>query len=470
MKVTAIGFDQQVRPDNPPENFLRRLSAGRLSIGSTAAIASVALVAFLWLAGGMATWAAVVALVAVIAAAAQYRWRPTGITEPATTLEHGPEPIQAERPAEPVQMAPLPAKPDTSWRAVVSAMPDAALTLNAEGIIVHHNAAVADLFPRVRVGQPMSSVTRSPELLAAIDSTHDAGDVTVVELQDRVPVQRRVSAILTSLKFKEPTAGEPALLVTFRDITDQEKLAQMRADFIAHASHELRTPLASLRGFVETLQGPAREDAAARERFLGIMAAQAARMTRLIDDLLSLSRIEMHVHVPPRGIVELNDVVEFVAQSLEPVARSASIAIAVERLPTQACVRGDREELVQVFQNLIQNGIRYGRPGGHVNVRIARDVAGRGGPQRFSIAVQDDGQGIPPEHLPRLTERFYRVSVSASREKGGTGLGLAIVKHIVTRHRGELKIASTLGAGSTFTVLLDELPTSATSSQGRRES
>jgi two-component system phosphate regulon sensor histidine kinase PhoR len=459
--VTAIGPDQQVRPNNPATHFLRQVSAGRLSLYGTAAIAAVAIIVLLWLTGGMATWAALVALVAlaaIIAAVSQHREAPQEIAEPATAPNREAEQRQAERPAE----IALPAKPDTSWRAVVSAMPDPALALDAGGIIVHHNAAVADLFQRVRVGQPLSSVSRSPELLAAIDKTHDAGDVTIVELQDRVPVQRRVSAILTPLSFKDPAAGEPALLVTFRDITDQEKLAQMRADFIAHASHELRTPLASLRGFVETLQGPARNDVAARERFLGIMAAQAARMTRLIDDLLSFSRIEMRVHVPPRGIVELNEMVEFVAQSLEPVANSAGIAIAVEGLPTPARVRGDREELVQVFQNLIQNAIRYGKPGGHVNVRMTREPAGSSGPQRLAIAVEDDGEGIPPEHLPRLTERFYRVSVSASREKGGTGLGLAIVKHIVTRHRGELKIASTLGTGSTFTVLLDELPPSAT--------
>lgn len=407
----------------------------------------------------MTAWAAglsVLAFAAVVAVPSQGR-------------RHAREPelreLEAEQKAETIEpqaaadLVPA-SKPDTSWRAVVSAMPDPAMVLDRAGLIVHHNAAVADLFPRVRVGQPISSVSRSPELLAAVEKSRDADDVTVVELQDRVPVQRRVSAILTALPFKDTADGEPSLLVTFRDITDQAKLAQMRADFIAYASHELRTPLASLRGFVETLQGPARDDAKARERFLGIMATQAARMTQLIDDLLSLSRIEMRVHVPPRGTVELNEVVGFVVQSLEPVAKSAGITIAVERLPEPARVRGDREELVQVFQNLIHNGIRYGTEGGHVDVRIVREPAVAGRSRRIAVAVQDDGIGIPPEHLPRLTERFYRVSISASREKGGTGLGLAIVKHIVTRHRGELKIASTLGQGSTFTVLLDELPES----------
>ncbi|MCL4767575.1 MAG: hypothetical protein KJZ80_15215 [Hyphomicrobiaceae bacterium] len=371
----------------------------------------------------------------------------------------GLEPAERSQPDAAATATPPPVKPDSSWRVVVSALPDPALTLDATGVVIHHNAAVAALFPRVRVGQPISNVTRSPELLAAVEQARGAEGITVVELQDRVPVQRRVSAIMAALALEDRAEGGPALLVTFRDITDQEKLAQMRADFIAHASHELRTPLASLRGFVETLQGPARDDPAARERFLAIMAAQAARMTRLIDDMLSLSRIEMHVHVPPRGIVDLNEVVGFVAQALEPVVRSAGIALEIERMPAPARVRGDREELVQVFQNLVQNAVKYGRGGGQVQVRIAREPAtGRGGLHRLSVAVQDDGQGIPAEHLPRLTERFYRVSVPVSREKGGTGLGLAIVKNIVNRHRGELKIASTVGVGSTFTVLLDELP------------
>ncbi len=403
------------------------------------------MVVLLWLTGGMVTWAAALALVALAGALVL-----APISAPPAPI-HQIDQQSAEPPSVNI------GDRDTSWRAMVSAMPDPALVLDDTGFILHHNAAAADLFPRIRAGQHLSSVSRNPELLSAVETVSDAADVITVELLDRVPVQRRVAAILTPLPFEQPFEGGPAQLVTFRDITDQERLAQMRADFIAHASHELRTPLASLRGFVETLQGPARDDPEARDRFLGIMAAQAERMTRLIDDLLSLSRIEMHVHVPPRGTVELNEVVNFVAQSLEPVAQSAGISIEVETLPTSAFVRGDYDELVQVFQNLIQNAIRYGREGGFVKVRMARVAHGSNGVQRISVAVEDNGEGIPSEHLPRLTERFYRVSVSASRQKGGTGLGLAIVKHIITRHRGELKIASTLGKGSTFTVLLDEL-------------
>jgi two-component system phosphate regulon sensor histidine kinase PhoR len=337
-------------------------------------------------------------------------------------------------------------------------MADPALALDTAGIVVHHNPLVADLFPRVRTGQPISHLSRSPELLDAVDRACDAERHIVVQLQDRVPVQRRLSAIITALPDDGSAAGLPTRLVTFRDVTDQEKLAQMRADFIAHASHELRTPLASLRGYVETLQGAARDDPAARERFLGIMAAQAIRMTRLIDDLLTLSRVETCVHVPPRGVVDLNEAIGFVARTLEPLARANDVKLTHERWPGPALVRGEREELVQVFQNLVQNAIKYGRRGGTVAVRIGRVTADRGQGQQFAVSVTDDGPGIAPQHLPRLTERFYRVNAAASREKGGTGLGLAIVKHIVNRHRGALEISSLVGVGSTFTVLLDELP------------
>ena len=342
------------------------------------------------------------------------------------------------------------------WRAVVDAIPTPAVALDAAGTVVHHNRLVAELFPKIENGQPVSQVTRNPDLIAAVDRALAAEERINVELIERVPVERRVSATVSRLApSAEPSS--PYLLVTFRDLTEQDRLAQMRADFIANASHELRTPLASLRAFVETLQGPAREDVAARERFLRLMASQAERMTRLIDDLLSLSRVEMRVHLPPRGIVDLNETAAYVCQSLEPVADNAKIKLAFFRDDVPDRVRGDREEIVQVLQNLIQNAIKYGREGGHIEVRVGRDAPRGSGSARVWVRVADDGPGIAPVHLPRLTERFYRVNVASSREKGGTGLGLAIVKHILNRHRGELRIASKLGVGSTFTASFDEL-------------
>ena len=233
----------------------------------------------------------------------------------------------------------------------------------------------------------------------------------------------------------------------------------MRADFIANASHELRTPLASLRAFVETLQGPARDDAAARERFLRLMASQAERMTRLIDDLLVAEpRRDARAPAAARHRRAERD-----GGLRVPVAGAGGRGAKMTRRRSSATtrparIRGDREEIVQVLQNLIQNAIKYGREGGTIEVRVGRDAPrGCRRSARVWVSVADNGPGIAPEHLPRLTERFYRVNVASSREKGGTGLGLAIVKHIVNRHRGELRIASKLGVGSTFTASFEEL-------------
>jgi len=347
---------------------------------------------------------------------------------------------------------------EDGWRLVIDALPEPAIALDHLAAVMHYNAQLRDLFPKVRIGAPISHVSRNPELIAAIDKARVVGQPIVAEIVERLPIDRRISVSVSRLTEPGGQSQLPALLLTFRDLSEQDRLEQMRADFIANASHELRTPLASLRGFVETLQGPAREDPAARDRFLGLMASQATRMTRLIDDLLSLSRVEMRAHLPPRGAVDLNDAAAFVVQTLEPLARSAKITMSLKKLDRAARIRGDREEIVQVLQNLVQNAIKYGREGGMASIVIERLPAQAGSPATLSAAVIDDGPGIAAQHLPRLTERFYRVNAASSREKGGTGLGLAIVKHIVLRHRGDLKIASQPGVGSRFTVVFDELP------------
>ena len=340
---------------------------------------------------------------------------------------------------------------------ILAALPDAAMLVSANGIVAGTNHPLAALFPNARADMPVSHACRSPELLQALETAHTEGR-RIVEIEERVPVRRKLLAVVTPLSAP-PAAGDrpvvpPPLLVVLRDVSAEERLARMRADFIANASHELRTPLAALRGFVETLQGPARNDPAARERFLGIMAAQAARMTRLIDDLLSLSRVEMRAHIPPTGTVDLSAVAASAVQALEPLAAAAGTTVAIHPLAGPSTVVGDRDELMQVVQNLVQNAIKYGRDRGKVEVRLSREPDPHGGADWISLAVVDDGPGIAPEHLPRLTERFYRVSAASSQEKGGTGLGLAIVKNILARHRGEFDIASKVGEGSTFTVRL----------------
>ena len=337
--------------------------------------------------------------------------------------------------------------------AVVDALPDPGILLSPTGQVVFFNALAKGLFASLREGSHISSLIRAPEFLDAVSAAPRSGRAVSVVYAERVPVGRRLEATVAPLARSD----DGDILVLLRDFTEGQRINQMRTDFIANASHEMRTPLASLRGFIETLQSTAKEDEAARERFLPIMAEQASRMTRLIDALLSLSRLEMNAHLPPSDLVDLNDVLGYARDTLEPLAANSHTTLEVEPFARQAIVRGDRDELVQVLQNLVQNALKYGRPDGTVRIE-AKHIPSLNQPARgrFAISVVDDGPGIPAEHLPRLTERFYRVDVDSSREKGGTGLGLAIVKHILNRHRGELAIASNTGQGSTFTVMLNE--------------
>jgi two-component system, OmpR family, phosphate regulon sensor histidine kinase PhoR len=341
-------------------------------------------------------------------------------------------------------------------QAIVEAMPDPAWVLDAGRVVLHANVPARGIFPGLRTGIHVASAVRNPEVIEAIDRALAGGIEQGAFLHERVPIERRLAVAVVPLQIAGASERGPALLLTLRDLTEQDRLAQMRADFVANASHELRTPLASLRGFVETLQGPARNDPAARDRFLAIMSTQADRMTRLIDDLLSLSRVEMRLHLAPAATVDLVETLAQALPGLEPQAAEAKITLVCDAGTRPLLVRGDHDELLQVLQNLIQNAIKYGREGGRVDVKLRHRDGVAGKPAKIELAVIDDGPGIAAGHIPRLTERFYRVNDAQSREKGGTGLGLAIVKHIVSRHGGELLIASKTGVGSTFTVILDE--------------
>lgn len=341
-------------------------------------------------------------------------------------------------------------------RAVADALPDPAIVLDHNGEVMFANAQATALFHGLRSGIHISSAIRTPAFLDALATAEPGRAPVTVSHVERVPVGRRLAVTVAAL---DPSGGgekRPPLLVLLRDLTEQERVTQMRADFIANASHELRTPLSSLRGFVDTLRGNARDDPKARDRFLDIMVKQGERMSRLIDDLLVLSRIEMTAHLPPGDIVDVDETVAHVVDTLEPLAAERQIGIDLTRLEEPAHVRGDRDELVQVFQNLIHNAIKYSPAGVRVAVRLERKQ--ESDRARFlRIVVQDHGQGIEAVHIPRLTERFYRVDAASSREKGGTGLGLAIVKHILNRHGAELAVNSNPGKGSTFTVVLREL-------------
>ncbi len=337
---------------------------------------------------------------------------------------------------------------------VIDALPEPAILLSRDGSILASNGKARDLFGGLRPGFHISSATRSPQVLDAVMDCGSEKAQRTVTFSERVPVERYMAATVSHLEGVPE--NEPVTLLFLRDLTEQRRLDQLRSDFIANASHEIKTPLASLVGFIETLQGAARHDEAARDRFLPIMAKQAERMARLIDNLMSLSRVEMRAHLKPRDVVVISELVRHTCDALEPMASQANIDVQVYSELDGATVLGDRDELAQVFINLIHNAIKYGRPSGSVVVKLERQQ--NGASSVIAISVEDDGPGIAAQHLPRLTERFYRVPGSQAMERGGTGLGLAIVKHVVNRHRGELRISSTLGAGTKFTVVLAEQP------------
>ncbi len=337
--------------------------------------------------------------------------------------------------------------------AVLASLPDPLVMLDRRRRIVQTNAAADKLFGSALAGRALTDVLRSPALVSAADAVLSGAQHESVEFTVPGGLEQYFQANVAGLPAPAPDGT--VAIVSLHDLTGTKRAEQMRADFVANASHELRTPLSSLLGFIETLSGPARNDEAARLRFLPIMDQQAQRMSRLIEDLLSLSRIEMQEHSPPTGRTDLKRVLRSVASSLEHKARdkNMSIEVAADDPPP---VVGDQDELAQVFQNLIDNAVKYGRAETQVAVTAAASKAAsaRLGRKAVAVTVSDRGEGIEREHLPRLTERFYRVDTARSRQLGGTGLGLAIVKHIVSRHRGALEIKSQVGSGSTFAIYL----------------
>jgi two-component system phosphate regulon sensor histidine kinase PhoR len=380
---------------------------------------------------------AAAAVFALIAAAALVPWR----------LHDASASPDDDRTEDPVEAAAV--------NAIVAGMPDPAVLLDRAGRVIHLNAAAAQLAPALRRSELAQFALRSPEIVTALREAIATTQPRRATYLDQVPVDRWMELVITPVAVPTRFGGsDKCMLMTFHDLTPLRRVEEMRADFVANASHELRTPLAALSGFIDTLQGPARDDPKARQRFLSIMQAQARRMARLIDDLLSLSRVELSAHVRPDTLIDLVPIVRQVIDGLEPLARERQVTIEAELPEAPVTVAGDREELLRVFENLIENALKYGAAGGKVVVSLTPSPAlpgpGEAAPE-YKVKVRDFGPGIAPEHLPRLTERFYRVDVGDSRAQGGTGLGLSLVKHILARHRGRLLIESVPGQGATFT-------------------
>ena len=334
--------------------------------------------------------------------------------------------------------------PGTDDQVALDVLEDAALVVGGDRIVLAANRAAKDLLGEV-AGEDVRLVIRHPVALETVDLSLTTGQEAVRELDGfgRAGHVYRLRAA--------PVAGD-RLLLNFVDITPARAAERMRADFVANASHELRTPLATVSGFIETLQGPAADDEAARSRFLALMAEEAARMTRLIDDLLSLSRIEIDKSLRPRSRIDLEALVREFADTFKLVAESAGRELIIDAGEGLPQVLADRDQTLQVLNNLVSNAIKYGRPGTPVTLSL-RSSGGSA-----AVTVRDEGEGVEPEHIPRLTERFYRVDPGRSRRLGGTGLGLAIVKHIVERHRGTLEIRSEIGRGTAVCFRLPAAP------------
>ncbi|MDA0368364.1 MAG: ATP-binding protein [Proteobacteria bacterium] len=331
--------------------------------------------------------------------------------------------------------------------------PDPVVVVDSSRSVIAANEAARAILPTNYFGRDLSMSLRHPDVLAAVDEAF----ATEIDGQREItlpgPVPRTFD--LRVLVSRNESAALAEAVMVFRDVTSAKRFDQMRADFVANVSHELRSPLSAMIGFIETLRGPARDDPEARARFLAIMNDEAQRMGYLIEDLLSLSRVEVNEHIAPTNIADIAEILVGLKEALSPRAADRGMVIELNAAGDLLPVVGDPDQLHQVFRNLVENAISYGRDNTAIRLTARRvDRMPRVGGAGVAVSVQDEGEGIPDDEIPRLTERFYRIDKGRSRSMGGTGLGLAIVKHIVSRHRGTLSVDSVVGQGSTFTVTI----------------
>lgn len=439
--------------------LMARIGSARAAAAAAAALSMIAaLTAVLHgvqLAGALSLGAALACSGVVAILLARGRFRPSASLA-AAAPQAPPRPLQ--------DLAPL-----------LEALPEPALVVDRDGRIAGSNAAVRKQLQFEASGLRLSAILRHPEVLDGAQAAAVDGLGRSVDYQPAGSVEEHLRVHVSPIVW----SGEQAALLVFHDQTTLIATERMRADFLTNASHELRTPIAALSLLIETLTGAARHDEEARERFLGMMAMQVERMRRLVDDLLSLSRIELDEHVPPQERVPLGRCVREAIDAVSLLAKERKVTIDYIESGTEALVTADRFQLLQVLQNLIDNAIKYARlDGGRVLVELgvaesreaALERSGRRwmeagrialltpppGPMRpFAyVRVSDNGRGIARRHLPRLTERFYRVDPDTRTERVGTGLGLAICKHIMTRHRGGFCVESIVGEGTAFAVFL----------------
>lgn len=372
--------------------------------------------------------------------------------------------------------------PDTQAKLFVNAVPEPSIILDGAGIVRHVNEPMQQVFGSIAQGDPLTMKFRDPDIIEALTRVQETGKPISTMHQLRFPTERHYLVYFSPISMSGATSQESRgshvpknnetktidfILLLMLEQTERFRLDELRSDFIANVSHELRTPIASLTGFTETLLGPAKDDAESREKFLNIMLEQGQRMTRLVNDLLSLSRVEMRSHVRPTETVDLMTVIQHTVDAMTPLANEAGLKINTHiEVDGSLEVLGEADELTQVFQNLIENACKYGADGNRIDITILEiddsALQNASGTSFYSVEILDYGKGIPAAHLPRLTERFYRVDSEESKRKMGTGLGLAVVKHILMRHHGQLKITSEQGEGASFRVLVPKLDSAST--------
>ncbi|GGF51258.1 hypothetical protein GCM10011332_00570 [Terasakiella brassicae] len=335
--------------------------------------------------------------------------------------------------------------------AILASLAEPIIVLDRERVVKYANKAAMDLFGRVLIGRNIVQCLRQPHVVEAVEHVFNHKKTWVGDAKFPAPVERHLSLHVALF------GDGDGVTITVHDTTLEKRTEEMHSDFVANVSHELRSPLSALLGFIETLQGPAQDDKEARVRFLDIMIQEANRMARLIDDLLSLSRVQIQEHVVPAEAVNLTLILQNIVDILSLKAEARDMPLILNAVDRAYWVTGDSDQITQVFQNLIDNAIKYGRSGTPVEItcNFLDRMPDRAVPG-IAVKIKDHGEGIEEEHLPRLTERFYRIDKARSRTLGGTGLGLAIVKHIIMRHRGRLNVESKIGFGSTFTVILPQ--------------
>ena len=346
----------------------------------------------------------------------------------------------------------------TEREILVDTLPDILIMTNDDKIIVRTNRAARNIFGQNLANRHLREIIPNEKLINAITAVIEDIHGQEIEFHLPEPTPSDFQAIIE--RFPIPSAGGISIVITMTDITSQKRIQRMRADFVANASHEIRTPLASIIGFIETLRGPAKDDVRAREEFLKVMAEQAERMSKLLNDLLSLSKIEMNAHQFPTGKVDMLRIIRTEKQHFEWACKQKNVKLSLKLNENLPPTRGEEDEIAQVVRNLLGNAIKYTSPDTEVVItakitsQLPDDPNFRGLSRALCFSVQDQGEGIPVAHIPRLTERFYRVDSARTRKVGGTGLGLAIVKHVLNRHHGTLAIQSVVDEGSVFSVYL----------------